>query len=133
MNVLNWSNLFSVGVRRIDEQHRILIDLLNRLGGADKNDPELRARVLSELLGYVERHFAFEENLMREHAYADADAHVQAHQDLAAQVQRMVERQGGDDPVSIDALTLFLRQWLVGHILQTDRRLGAALNRAGVR
>ena len=132
MNVLNWSNLLSVGVREIDEQHKVLVGLLNRLGAADKNDAQVCTQVLTQLLEYVQHHFAFEERLMNEHAYADAEAHVRAHRDLAAQVLRMAGQHGGTEAVSIDALTVFLRQWLVGHIMNTDRRLGAALNRAGV-
>jgi hemerythrin len=135
MTILSWSNLFSVGVREIDAQHRVLIELLNRLAEAANRGGEagLEAEALARLSEYIEQHFAMEERLMREHGYAEAPAHLEAHRRLTEQVQQMVsQHQKGQGP-SLEDLALFLRQWLVSHILQTDRLLGAALNRAGVR
>ena len=135
MTILSWSNLFSVGVREIDAQHRVLIELLNRLAEAASRGGEagLEAEALARLSEYIEQHFAMEERLMREHGYAEAPAHLEAHRRLTEQVQQMAsQHQKGQGP-SLEDLALFLRQWLVTHILQTDRLLGAALNRAGVR
>ena len=80
----------------------------------------------------VGRHFAFEEKLMLEHGYEEVDSHRAAHAYLADRVNEMVSRHQQASSVSLDELTVFLRQWLISHILHTDMELGAALNASGV-
>jgi hemerythrin-like metal-binding protein len=131
---LIWSRLFSVGVREIDDQHRVLFGLLNRLFLREEaSDPgDLADKTLEDLVGYVGHHFAYEEQLMREHGYEEAVAHVQAHSGLGRHVAELVARHRGGSTVSLVELTAFLRQWLIAHILRTDRALGAALNKKGI-
>jgi len=132
--LLPWSRLYSVGVREIDEQHRVLVGLLNRLGAA--NDGAERTEMVSETLAalvkYVGEHFAYEERLMKEHGYEDTASHIAAHGGLARRVGDMVKRSAEGSSVSLGDLTVFLRQWLISHILHTDRALGAALNAKGL-
>jgi len=133
--VMSWSRLYSVGVREIDEQHRVLVGLLNRLGAANDGESPgvVVADTLAALVKYVGEHFACEERLMKEHGYADTASHVAAHGELAARVGQLVARQENAAAVSLDELTVFLRQWLIAHILNADMALGVALNAKGVR
>lgn len=132
--IFPWSNLFSIGVREIDEQHRILVGLLNRLGGAaqDYERPALIGEILGGLVAYIGEHFSFEEHLMREHGYPGAEAHIAAHTRLAARVEKLVASHAQGTTPELDELVIFLRQWLVSHILQTDKELAKALNAKGV-
>jgi hemerythrin-like metal-binding protein len=132
--VMSWSKLFSVGVREIDEQHRVLIGLLNRLGAVAESpdSASVVSHTLADLVKYVGHHFAFEEKLMREHAYEETSAHVLAHFGLGRRVAEMVSRLNQGSPVPLVELTVFLRQWLISHILLTDKALGVALNAKGV-
>jgi len=133
MTVLPWSNLFCVGVREIDDQHRVLVDLLNRLGAAvDGNSTEIQGEILESLTQYVGRHFADEERLMIENGYEQAAAHLADHRRLTERVGQMsADFKQGKAP-SMEALAIFLRQWLTFHILHTDKELGIALNARGV-
>ena len=135
VKILPWSNLFSVGVRAIDEEHKLLVGLLNELGEAQARvaPPELVDKVLQRLIDYVGVHFAHEERLMLENGYTGAPEHLEAHRHLNERVQHMVEQHRQGSSPALDELTIFLRQWLTHHILQTDRDLGAALNARGVR
>lgn len=133
--LMPWSKLYSVGVASIDEQHRTLVGLLNRLGDA-RDDPaqeEVAGQILAKLVEYVGEHFAFEERLMHQYHYPATEAHEAAHGRLAQRVTAMIAQQEQGKAISLVDLTAFLRQWLISHILHTDKELGIALNAQGVR
>jgi hemerythrin-like metal-binding protein len=135
MQVMPWSNAFSVGVKDIDNQHRQLVDILNRLGelaqnhagGADTQP------VLNELLQYTVTHFGFEEGLMRQIGYAQYDSHLREHQDLIRQVQVLAQHEAGPNGPQVQELVILVRDWLTSHIMGTDRAFGLELNRRGIR
>lgn len=135
MPVMPWSNMLSVGVRDIDQQHRMLVDILNRLGDVVMGDVVEwdEKAVLADLLQYTAKHFGFEEALMRDNAYPDMDAHVQQHRELIRQLKIMIDRFNNGDQPDAEELLVFVREWLTTHILHTDRALAQALNAQGVR
>jgi hemerythrin-like metal-binding protein len=89
--------------------------------------------VLTALVDYTHTHFQFEEDLMRRVGYEETDSHVQQHHDLVRAVAAMVDAQARGEQADAEALVVFLRDWLTGHIMGTDRVLGQALNARGVR
>jgi len=134
IELLPWSELYCIGVREIDEQHRVLVGLLNRLAQkADSGDTtQAIDETLSGLVAYVQNHFRYEEELMREHQYAEAESHIKAHGRLNDRLHIMIARRQKDGCLPVEELISFLRQWLISHILQTDRDLGSALNKMGI-
>jgi len=135
ITTLPWSNLFCVGVREIDEQHRVLIGFVNRLGDAGNGAAasEVRSDILAGLVEYVRKHFATEERLMLQHGYVGAAAHIDAHRKFSQRVEQMLMPQDPGTEPELGELSIFLRQWLIAHILHTDKELGMALNAKGVR
>ena len=71
MKDLVWSDILSVGVEEIDEDHRKLIHIFNILNHAvaDKESPEYLAATLEELINCTVWHFSHEERLMLKHRY----------------------------------------------------------------
>ncbi len=64
--LVEWSDTLSIGIPEIDDQHRVLIDLLNQLHAAIR---EQRGRaecgeILERLIEYTRVHFATEESVM---------------------------------------------------------------------
>jgi hemerythrin len=115
-----WQDSYNVDDPAIDGQHRRLFDLANGLlyagNAADLTD------AMSQLHDYVRVHFGAEEHLMRRVGYPAFQAHSRMHRaltrrlgDLAALVA------GGGSPH--DDLQAFMHQWLVGHIVEQDKRL----------
>lgn len=130
-----WSNMLSVGVRDIDDQHRVLVDILNRLGDVvlgDVTEWDEKA-LLADLLQYTAQHFGFEEGLMRDNAYADIEAHREQHRELIRQLKVMIDRFNQGDQPDAEELLVFVREWLTAHILHTDRALAKVLNAQGIR
>ncbi|MDV7395244.1 hypothetical protein RZS08_27905, partial [Arthrospira platensis SPKY1] len=59
---LTWDERLESGVLAIDLQHRVLFQLLQRVGEAGGDDPSTRlAEVLSQLRAYADYHFRYEE------------------------------------------------------------------------
>ncbi len=135
MPMITWSNQFSVGVQEVDEQHQVLIGILNSLGVAfDAQDSGFDSRkVIDELVQYTVYHFGTEERLMRQIHFDGLGLHAAEHHDFVQNVQQMVGQINDGQGPSLEQLLIFLRDWLVSHILHSDRDMGDALNLAGIR
>ncbi|MBN2798424.1 MAG: hemerythrin family protein [Deltaproteobacteria bacterium] len=124
-----WSDIYSVGIPAMDEQHQRLFAMLNdlHLHGVEASQTELARTVLDQLFDYIAEHFAAEEALMAEMAYPALEEHKTTHRQFVRQVLKMrkQERQGN---LNFDVLQEFLMDWLVLHIKGRDRDgYGAAL------
>ena len=132
---MTWKDEYAVKVRLIDQQHKKLFDLLNKLYDAMRaqQGKEVLHNVLSELVRYTEDHFTTEERLMTQHGYPPLNSHKLEHQMLTKKVLDF-EREvaGGRTSVSIEVMT-FLKQWLEHHILGTDKQYSAFFAAKGVR
>jgi hemerythrin len=66
MAFMEWNNSFSVNVAEIDNQHKHLIDLINKLFEAMSvgKGSEVMGTVLKDLINYTVSHFAMEEKYM---------------------------------------------------------------------
>jgi hemerythrin-like metal-binding protein len=122
MALITWSDRMSVGVERIDKQHRQLIDLLNSLHAEMMAGRGLQAvsEVLDNLIKYAKTHFATEETLFRNHGYPQSQAHKQEHDELtdkAIALQREVS--SGRATLTLPTMN-FLKDWLSSHILKSD-------------
>ena len=125
MALIVWEQRLETGHAAIDDQHRSLVEILNRLHLAmkqGKGKPELEG-ILVFLKDYTLNHFAMEEGLMDRHRYSRADRHRELHAGLVAQVAELVVRyQGGTGPLTLEIMN-FLEDWLVAHILAEDMAL----------
>ncbi len=133
MEILPWSDQFSVGVEIIDEQHKELVAMVN---AAHKFVVEMKEKeVLNDLLGgmreYAFTHFTTEARLMKEHSYPRKDLHRFEHNDFVNTVTQT--EQALDTGEDVDPLVLFayLANWLRDHILGTDMELGEYLTSNG--
>ena len=135
MSLLAWSNMFSVGVKDIDDQHKKLVELANSLNDAMKagKGKEAMGEILSELVTYTVTHFTFEERLMEKHKYPLSPQHKQEHQDLVKTVGEFKAKFEHGDVTLTSEVMSFLRDWLTKHIMNSDKMFGKDLNSKGVR
>lgn len=120
--LIEWSDDLSVGIEEIDDQHKVLVELLNRLHVAitERHGNEVASEILDELIDYTRIHFAVEESLMRLLDYPDFAEHKAHHEDLLAQVLQMKTKvEQGQARVGFELLH-FLKKWLTGHIMEED-------------
>ncbi len=119
---VNWTEDMSVGHAEIDNDHRVLIDLINQLATADScNDRASAEFVIDELIQYTVRHFAREEGVLKALGYADLANHIASHTALTRRVIALRERfvNGLSGRLATDILE-FLSGWLTNHILRED-------------
>lgn len=129
IEILEWSERFKLGHKRIDSDHQKLIALINQLSDAmtKRVGKEACCGVLQELVSYFQTHFAMEEDLMARHNYSQSAAHKAEHVQFVKQVEELQAKfETGSVTLSISLLN-FLRNWLANHILMTDKALVAAL------
>jgi len=123
MPLIEWNSAFSVGIQKIDEQHKKFFALINVLYDAimQGKGEVVVGPVLKELQQYVIFHFKSEETWMELYRYPDMIKHKLEHDAGAKKVSKLVlEYERGQQTVDIELLK-FLSDWLQNHILQVDR------------
>jgi len=135
MEPIEWTDSFSVGVALLDEQHRKLIDMLNKMikAPAATTRSETVADVLADMTNYAEEHFKSEEKLMLEHDYPHLDAHIQQHRGFQEKAARLCFATVKGQTSVPHELLEYLQQWLIHHILQTDMAFRPFFEQKGVR
>jgi hemerythrin-like metal-binding protein len=119
-----------VDFKPIDDDHRRLFEIINRLNeaivrGSDKSS---MVELLEQLIEYTGWHFRHEDRLMQISDYPQYSQHREAHNSLVGQVlkiQHDVTQNGAD--ISSE-LMLFLLDWLNNHIHNEDKQLADFLN-----
>ncbi len=121
-NFISWNKTLSVGIEEIDEQHKVIINLINQMHDAiyRHQASEVIQGILSELVEYTRIHFTVEESLMQLLNYPDYDVHCEQHQMLLDQVIKLQEKvASGKTAISFE-LMHFLKTWLTKHIMNED-------------
>ncbi len=135
MALISWSNMLSTGISEQDTQHKKLIDLINQLNDSMQagKSTEVLGKVLSELVNYTVYHFGYEEKLMAQHKYEDTPAHKAEHTKFVQTAGDLKKKfDSGNAVISVEIMN-FLRDWLTNHIMKTDKKMGQALVKAGVK
>ncbi|MBF0459785.1 MAG: hemerythrin family protein [Magnetococcales bacterium] len=133
--IVLWKPPLSVGVADIDEDHKKLLKMINRLfGSALSLDPrQVLHTILDELTEYVVVHFDREETYMRRYAYPEYGIHKRDHQRLLDTAGRFKQNRELGLSINLkEEIEHALRQWLEAHIQEHDKRLGAFLNQQGI-
>ena len=130
METMEWKSSYSGGVPGIDNDHKRLIDIINRVEAAGGSRESVQG-VLQELADYAREHFRREEEALRAADYPDLEKHVGEHGSFVDWLQ-MLRQTLGDTPTSqahiATAVSNYLRTWLSNHILVTDMAYKDYLN-----
>lgn len=133
MSMVQWNDEYSIGIQEIDEQHKLLVELINDLymAMAQKGARDRVGEVLGRLVDYTKVHFAVEECLQRMFGYPGYEAHKKIHDTLVQQAVELMEKyKAGDAGVGMEALFL-LKDWLIGHIMEKDTAYAPYLLKQG--
>jgi len=121
--IISWGPRFKIGLETIDDQHKVLVSLINKLFvsfGRNESKQQL-GKVIDELFEYTAFHFGFEEKYFSEFRFPDQSNHVMQHNKFVEKVKKFKQDfKTGDATVSIDIID-FLKDWLVSHILKSDK------------
>ncbi len=129
---IQWQDKYSVGVDAIDQQHRELFAIANRLAVAvdSQAGPESAANTMHEMCEYLDRHFRDEEQYLAKHP--DFDEHNLIHLEFIEKTLDFQIRFSDHDPDLNREILAFLMRWLTEHIMKTDKRYFSYLREHGL-
>lgn len=118
---LRWAPGFTCGHPAIDEQHQILFGktnlLLERCGGRD--DKEV-VELMEDLLRETERHFRYEEGVLRKSGYPHLKEHGEEHARLNQKGRLLLDQFRTGQAPSSTLSSFAVRELALGHISEED-------------
>lgn len=129
MGEIVWTQEMSVGVERLDAEHKMLVAMLNELGQAlASGRGDKAARDVAERMRlYAKEHFQSEESAMLASDYPTRTGHIAEHDSFIEKVLDLEDRLGQGGAAEPEAIRDYLADWLRRHIMGTDKALGAHL------
>lgn len=124
----------SVGISRFDEDHKQLAKLVTRLHAAliERRDRAMAADLMGTVIQETRAHFHREEEAMEGAGYPGLEGHALEHERLLQEAADLL-RQFNAGAISALAFPTFIKNWLIGHIRETDRKYAACLRQNGER
>lgn len=134
MPLIRWSSRLSVGVTQFDNEHQKMVEMINDLHQAMRTGKGAAkiGSIVDGLIIYVSTHFASEETLMQRHAFPGLEKHRAEHTALTKQVIQFQKEYHSGKAVP-QSILLFIKGWLMKHILDEDKEYGPYLNGMGVK
>ncbi len=135
MALIKWRDYYSTGVEYFDNEHKKLVGLINEmyeinrdhLGGGPTG------KIINEVLEYTEYHFGHEERVFAKEGYADSGEHKQKHDELRKKARDFKEGFNRGEKDVVLNFYLFLREWLLEHILVCDNKYGSVLKEKNIK
>ncbi|HQA59880.1 MAG: bacteriohemerythrin [Tepidanaerobacteraceae bacterium] len=125
---IEWTPDLSVGVKHIDDQHKIWFQKANELfeAGRQQRAKEYVNTMIDFLDEYTKQHFRDEEAYMEKIGYPEIDAQKKAHASFIKDLAKLKEdfnKSGGNILVIINANKIVI-DWLSNHIRKMDKKIG---------
>ena len=125
--LIEWTEKYELGDEVIDFQHKKLVLLLNQLHDAlESQTAELLVEIaLDELVKYTKTHFTQEESIMEDEDVPSAmvDPHKKAHRGFVKKIEDFKSDYNAGKAEVTQGIIDFLKDWLVNHIMVTDKEL----------
>lgn len=129
--MIQWSNDYSVGYKKIDKQHQGLVNILNDLElllGSDEISNDILfikiSDLLTKLIDYTEVHFKTEEEAFEVSDYENTQQHIEVHNDFIIKISDFLRDLvfGQDIRKITKDMHSFLVNWFVEHINGEDQK-----------
>lgn len=123
-NLINWNETYSVGNAEMDEQHKKLIDIINKLFKSFKegNAQEISSEILYEMIEYSNFHLNSEEKLLYKYNYTEKDKHEKLHEEFRKKTNELKFDLKNSSEGSHYKLIEYLKEWWTNHILVEDKK-----------
>jgi hemerythrin-like metal-binding protein len=134
MTLIKWYPNLSLNIELVDEQHKLLVKMINDLYDAMHAGKErtIVASLLNNLGIYSSMHFAREEDYLEHFGYPDIDQHKKEHNNFEHNVYKFEsDFLDGKRDISKEIMA-FLAKWLTNHIIKSDKRFASFLQIKGI-
>lgn len=125
---ISWTSDLSVGVDKIDEQHKVWFEKADELfkAGRERRANEYILELFDYLDDYTKQHFNDEVQYMKSIDYPEIIQQRKAHDSFIKKLADLKEeynKSGGNILVIINANKM-IADWLTNHISTMDRKIG---------
>lgn len=125
---LGWTPDLTVGVDKIDDQHKVWFEKANDLFEAGKTgkSKEIIGELLEFLDSYTKLHFADEEKYMTSIKYPEYATQKKLHDGFIEELKKLKDNyteSGGNIVVILNANRMVI-EWLTNHISFHDKKIG---------
>jgi hemerythrin-like metal-binding protein len=132
--LVTWTRASFVGARAMDNEHAIMMDVMNELRlalvhGAEREQANELMNKLIEITGI---HFWNEEQLMERYVFPGLAEHRTEHQRILAQLNEYARKPQHGEVVHMSGFLCFLHNWFIDHVEGMDKQYGPWLNQHGV-
>jgi hemerythrin-like metal-binding protein len=124
---IEWSDKYSVGIIKVDDQHKSIVRMINELyagcrEGKEKAN-EIFRKTIKGLVEYIQLHFKAEEGLLIKYKYPENGfrAHKIEHEKFVVKVSEMLNDFKENRIIVLDDIIIFLKDWLLNHIATIDK------------
>ncbi|MCK5605474.1 hemerythrin family protein [Candidatus Pacearchaeota archaeon] len=129
--IIIWNDDYSVGIDKVDDEHKLLINKINALYEAvnqNLTDVDILP-LLDDLMDFAVYHFTEEEQLMRDAGYKDFDSHKAIHDTIVDKLKAFHRRYTVSENQRRTGfeLLIFLKGWLYKHIKFADKAYAPAV------
>lgn len=135
LDFFKWENKYSVEIDEIDNQHKKIVHMLNELYTAFmyKEQEEKVEGIVSEMVSYTMEHLNNEERYFRKFNFSYSAEHMLEHKEFKEKVHGFQEKLAINKSALNIEMINFLRNWLMSHILVTDKKYTKCFQENGVR
>jgi len=128
---VQWRESLATGIEEIDNQHKELIRRIQKLFEAcnqGRGRDEVK-NIVKFLEDYVVTHFKAEEQLQQKYSYPEYNQHKAQHDKFIEDFQEFKCKleQEGISTSSVIHINRMVVDWLIKHISNTDKAMGAFL------
>ena len=134
MKTFDWDESYDVKVERFNDQHKHLFQIVKDLYAAmeNKDDRLALAQIINNLIRYSREHFTEEEVALLNTQYPTYEKHRKQHKAFIDKIEQFAaDYNSGQHLLHFDIL-LFLKNWVLQHILVADKAFGEHLNSNGI-
>jgi len=121
--MIKWNDGLSVGIEELDNDHKKLLDIINKLSEAiDKNvEVSILEEIFISLEKYALVHFNREEAYIQKCAKVNLREHKKQHDSFTAKIPELKQKLlNSKEYINAQEITVFLTDWLVNHIIEED-------------
>ncbi len=125
--MIKWKDEYSIGVDRIDDEHKQLVEIANKAYEVLNNDLytdkyDKIVEILKELEDYTVFHFNDEEDYMQQVGYKKFFSHKIEHEEFIQKIKNVdLNKMDYNQDKYLLEIVNFIVDWLVKHILEKDK------------
>jgi len=130
MAIINWGENFSVNVVPMDDQHKNLVSIMDRLDAAirEQRSALMIEPVINELFSSAALHTTAEEELLKISHYPELTAHKKMHSFFIREIFLLKHEFSSGREMNARNVLRFIRDWFLHHISNADRKYGEFLH-----